>query len=386
MAFHEAFDLLVRDYRKNKKYLEDKRLTYAERLILQAHMLIRNNKHDEVFELLEQCTPSNDYFNAHKNFILGVASINAGEDLKALDLLEQAEEHFNSEYDHYYLFLLYLNCYTCGLNLSDKAVAQKYFDKLSQLGAKTDRQEVLLRETEFDHAILMADTAKALKLKEKLDQDKVSMSPSDLPHYIINCFHLGMQLENFTLAINAMNELKVLKKFHRSENYKFMHSLISYLLEDAPIYLREEDLSNVAILNYQVQCIKLLSQGDAVGAYAYWQKLQELNPHIYQGEFDFQGNKCLFSLCLKKSLRQTKQQRIQVPQDLTMFEKLDFIFENSNGVISKEELFQLLWNKELYDKADLQKLSRLIYKYRKSANFEIKTHHGSYKVQPKKAA
>lgn len=387
IAFHDAFDLIIRDYRKYKKNLEDKRLTHAEKLILQAHLLVRNNKNTEVFPLLDQCTPSNEYFGAHKDLVIGMAYLNTGQSQKALEVLENCESHFLPDIDHYFLFLLYRNCYTCALNLYNIPVAEEYFKLLMELGFKTPREERILKLTSFHHAILLEDAEKANTLKQELDRLKTEMSQSELPAYLINCFHLSMLKEDFKLAIEVMNEIKTLKKFHQSENYKFMHELTGYLMQDKPIYLREEDMSEMHNLNYQVQCIKALSGGDVQLAFAYWTKLQELNPQIYVDEFDYRGNKNLFALCLRKALCQTKQQRMEVPQDLSMFEKLDFIFANCNGVISKEELINLLWNQELYDKADLQKLSRLIYKYRKSTSkYDLQTHHGSYKIKENKAA
>ena len=160
-AFHEAFDLLVDDYRKNKKYLEDKRLTHAERQILHAHMAIRNNKNHDVFDLLENCTPKNEYFIAHKNLTLGMAYINTGKSHKALEYFELCIDGFIPEIDHYFIFLLYRNCYSCALNLNDKNLGSKYFDLLMTMPAKSDREKKLLDLTRFHHSILMEDLNEA---------------------------------------------------------------------------------------------------------------------------------------------------------------------------------------------------------------------------------
>lgn len=387
IAFHEAFDQLHINYRKNKKYLQDKRLSSVEKKLLNAHLLIRNNKSTEVFELLETCNPTNSYFHAHRQLLWGMALINTGRNEEALTFIKEAYEEFHPDYDQKFIYMAYRDSFIAGINLSDKEVCKHYLDKIKELELHDHEHRHIKQIMEFDYSVLIEDIETATKLKASLDGLKEEMVFSDLPGYLINCFHLSMLTQDFKMAKEAMNELKGIKKFHQSENYKFMSSLLGYLENDEPIYLRDEDLKDVENLNYQAQCIKSLSYGNVEEAFGYWQRLSKLNSKEYQNEFDYRGRKNLFSHCLRKALRKMKQERMEIPANLSLFEKLDFIFTQRDGsVISKEELFKHLWQKEVQTKDDFQKLSRLLCKYRKNTEFDIKTHHGSYKIQKKKAA
>jgi hypothetical protein len=377
-AFHEAFDLLRKDFNKNKKYLNDKRITFAERQILKSYVALRNNKFSEVFELMDSCSTQNDYFEAHKQLVLGISYNNLSLFSESARCFSQSEKLFHKEEDSYFLFYLYLNWYYLATNTVNSKLAEELINKSNSLEIENNRFIALRELISFDYHANRKDYAKAKKHLNKLKENKRFLYTIDLSAYLIISFNFYMTTDEFDKAQNHLKQLKKIRKYQLTENYKFMSSLMGYLIDDSSIYLREVDLKRTPVLNYQAQTIKHLSYGNVPDALDYWEQLEELDSHLYQDEFDYLGPQNLFFHCLKKAKMNLKKLPQLQLEDLSLEDKLHKLFQNVNDIYLKNDLFFLLYGKEAEGAKDFNKLSKLISRFRKSHSKNIVSSHESY--------
>ena len=382
-AFHEAFSLISINTRKFKLFLRDKRITHAEKTILKCHLALRDNNYKELWSLLENCTPNNDYIKGHKNLVKAIALNNVGCFSKAIKLFEKTSYKFEAGVDDKFIFLLNVNAFICSSNMHDTKRMSKYL-QLSLAHTENSNREMFIKEFikfSFYHSIEDIQAAKEILIK--IEEREHQLSSSEYNTFLISYFQFFILIDDTEHAYKILKKMKNSKKYYLTENYIFMSSLLDFLTKSKPIYLREEDLQRTKNLFYQVETIKSLYQGDLENANRYWTKLQKHNPYIYKDNFIFTGKKCLFSLCLARSLDMSKEFELNINQSWTNLEKLKYIFDNTEGTISKEKIFSLVWNKEAVDKTDILKVSKLISKYKKQLNFEIKNMHGSYMIKKK---
>ena len=381
--FHEVFASLVSDYSKNKKIIKDNRLGQIERKILTAYILLRDKKNNEAVKVCESAVVSNPYFKSHLNLVKGIALNNTSRFNDALKCLELCIDHFQRKEDEIFRFQTHYNLLLCYSNqqLNDKLadqydVIRKF--KFEDTKVKT-RQNLLLLSyhidtSSFNQAYGIVDDI-SLNIKEVPD--------ADLPNFYIDCFNLGLRNKDNALVEKALFKLKAIRKFHLSENYKYMNSLYNFYSQDKPIYLRDEDLKKVPFLNNQAQCIKALSQGDLDQARGYWGELHQAQSHCYLDNFEYNGAVCIFSLCLEKCLDKIAI-NIKISDSIkSKKEKLIYFTNHFQGVITKEDLFKLIFEKECMDKDDIQKITKLISYYKKDLSASIKSVHGAYEISRK---
>ena len=385
-AFHEAFDLLRKDFIKNKKYLYDKRITFSERQILKSYVALRNNKFSDVFELMDNCTPQNDYFEAHKALVLGIAYNNASNFSSSSLNFEKAQKLFDKELDGYFLFYLYLNWYYLATNTANIGFAQNLIEKANRLEVENKRFVALRELINFDFYANKKDFEMAKIHLSNLKEHKRFLYSTDLSAYLIMSFNFHMFTHQFEMAQKNLNQLKKIRKYQLTENYKFMSSLLNYLVNDSSIYLREIDLKRTPLLNYQAQTIKHLSYGNIPDAIDYWDKLNEMDPKLYQDEFEFLGPQNLFSHCLKKAKQSLKKLPQLQLENLSLEEKLNQLFQHESDIYLKKDLFFFLYGQEAQNSKDYNKMSKLISRFRKSYDKNITSAHDSYILKNKKTA
>lgn len=379
-AFHEAFDLLRKDFVKNKKYLNDKRITFSERQILKSYIAIRNNKYIEAFELLENCSPPNDYFNAHKFLILGIAHNNLSHFRMSKEYFEKCEKLFQPEHDSYFMFYLYLNWYYMASNTYDIETSKVLIEKVDRLEIFNKRFLALKTLMHLNYYTNIKEFEHAKSYLDKFKTQKRFLYSTDISASMIICFNYYMFSEQYGHARKIISQLKKLRKYHLTENYKFQSALMDYLTDDSPIYLRHEDLKRTDTLNYQAQIIKNLSYGNISKAHMYWKRLSQKNPSLYldEDEFEYKGPPNLFYQCLKKAKKTLKKNPAMHLEGLSIEQKLNELFKSVNDTYLKDDLYFILYNEKVELHKDYNKLSKVISRFKKSSGKNICSSHQSY--------
>lgn len=383
-TFVKNFDLIIKNFKHHKRYLADKRLTQTEKKVLQAHCYIRDNKNRAALELLEQISETNEYLKAHINLLSGLAYNNISFFQRSKKRLEKAKITFQV-YESKYLFLTLVNLYTCELNLLQNKEMNKIFQELSDLEFQNIHQDLVFKRIKFNFHIHTDEFEKAYEMLDDLYENFENFKVSVKPAFLIDVFNLAIKTDNFQLAYKSLDKLKTIKKYHLTENYKFMKALLDFIDSNQAIYITEGQLQKVPMLQHQLMCIKYLAMGDRESARKHWGELRETKPHVYLDNFETNMPKCLFSIALNKANSNRSKWTFEIHDRMSKTQKLQEIFSHLEDPIKKVDLYRLIYEQEAHDKNDLLKLSKLISKFRKKSTFKIQTQFDSYSVEVDKS-
>lgn len=387
-AFHQAIDKIRQDYNKYKDLLKDKRMSHAERLIIQTYVELRNNNYEKIFSYMKSCSPGEEYINAHKFLVMGIACNNITRFKEASENFELAERLFNVELDSHFLFFLYLNWYYLAINTRDKEKASTVIKEVNNITkALTPRFEALKILINFDFCAKNGDIDLATKMNNELKKVEANLYHADMTALTVIRFNFYVASKDYKKAQKEIFKLKSIRKNQLTENFKYMSSLLNFLLHNKPLYLREIETSRSPYLYTQLKVLKSLESHDFRSAEDSWQTLSSQHPDLYQDEFQYQGGNDLFSQCLSKLLLSAKRHRNQsldeiIPAlqkpDMAIDETLDHLFNNQDLKISKEELFEILYKRSPQSVHDDIKLAKAISRHRKKTGKEIVSSRGYF--------
>lgn len=163
-----------------------------------------------------------------------------------------------------------------------------------------------------------------------------------------------------------------------------MITLLNHLTKGTKVYLYKTDFKDSIYHYHQLKAIRELELKNVADAKRHWFELQKISPLKYGDDFNFKGEKELFSIALQRqldSLKTTNKSQLdlgELDQIRKINSKLEYIFSQSDHYISKDELIYLLWREDWSPSND-KRLRTLIYRIRKKADFEINVKDGKYK-------
>jgi hypothetical protein len=133
--------------------------------------------------------------------------------------------------------------------------------------------------------------------------------------------------------------------------------------------------------------IKALKTGDVDLANIYWGKLSKHNPDLYQENFEFKGEECLFTqglgVCRPKSNAGCIDP-IKLKELPTKLMKLDYILTTSEVPIPHSKLVELIYAEDVSEMAKT-KLRRLIADYAKKSGHQVRSYQATYQLMKKAA-
>lgn len=388
-TFIRAYDSLGENIRTFKKFFDDKRLTSQEKIILEAYLLIRDGKNTQAIELIDSLsTEKAPFVQAHFNLVSGIALNNSCRFDLALSRLVKASDFFAQENIPQFHFMSLYNQFVVGLNLHDKVLMTgciEQMDKIKELGKREIANLYRFKFIYYTHNNQFKDAIGSLT---KLETVKDNLSEADICSHILCLFVFHIKQRDINGARKQLQELKKHKKFHLSQNYRFMKFLLNHLENNSPIYFSPNYFDEYPMLKYQLLVISSLSEADIPKAKNAWSELTKINPNHYLKDFEYIGETSLFSLCLEKYQNTTllSESTIHFDPKSSKSEMIRDIMISAKRPVSKEELFQLVWGHEARDKDDLFKLTREMSRARKKYDLKIKTNHGSYILEDDIAA
>jgi hypothetical protein len=398
-AFHQAIDKLREDYNKHRGLLKDKRVTQAERLILKSYIEIRNNNYQKVFEYLKNCHPTEKYFKAHKNLVMGIAYNNITNYEDSTSCFMSAEQQFDHNVDIHFVFFLYLNWYYLASNTRNLVLSKQIITKVNKISAQLSlRFEALRVLINFDFLSQNGEVRAAIKKNNELKKIEHNLYHADQTSLIVMRFNFYVSIQDFLSAKQELSNLKSLRKNQLTENYKYMSSLLKFLMHDEPLYIREIEIKRTTYLYQQIKVLKLILNHDLNAAQTTWNNLANKYPKLYQDEFQYHGGNDLFNHSLKKVLILHKQYSNKPSHEinfdatkkssLTTNDLLGEIFSDQDLIISKDDLFKLLYKREAMTLSDDNKLAKVISRYRKKTDKNIRSKNGyfQYKTISEKSA
>ena len=381
-TFLHALETLCVDYKKGKSYLRDKRLSLAEKKVIEAFFLIKKGDcRQAIIDLVE--TRSSDVFvQSQINLFLGVAYSNTAQfaeaELKlksAYTIIEELELPRLKFIALNSLFFLYFNQQSNALMKSTLDEMKKFVkDPLSQLAH--------LR-AEFNYHSRMEEFSKAEAALQKIEKLQDQMSEAQKVSFQIDLFMFFVKVDALDKCQAILEDLKFKRSFNSTANFNFMRILLDHLMHNRPLYINPQDFKEAPLLYQQLLVLKNLEESNLVDARAAWKELVRLNPEAHaEEEFCYKGDKSLFSLGLEKHRHVVTKKtiRVSVGEAKSLEDKLETLLMTSNIPINKEEIYQTLWGRPANSKTDFNKLSQLIVSLKAKKGLNIKYKKSCYSL------
>lgn len=378
-TFIKALTVFHTDVKASKNFLNDKRLTQAEKKILECWFLVRDNAIEKILEMLPTIQTGTDLLvESQKNLIWGIALNNKSEYHKAIPLIKSALEIIcdyplkSVEYTAAY------NLFVAYLNYKDKKGMKACLDIMKGIH-ENPRQVTGYLLSVFKYHSFCENFKHAEEALEELEELKDTMSEAFAISYQINKYNYYSRCEKFDQCEQTLQEMKKFRKFQCSSNFTYMRLMLDHIVAKKPLYVYERDFSDRPFLFYQLKIIQLLEENQVGEAAQYWNKLRALAPHTYHENFKYEGDKNIFTLNLQLYQERFTHGTI-LPKELpnNKEEALLVILKSSKTPLRKEDLFQAIWKVEAQDKADYSKLKMLIARVRQKHDLDIKYKKGCY--------
>ncbi len=365
------------------KFLDDKRLTLAEKKILRCWTFLRRGEHKLIHETLGNIDTSYDELvDSQKNALIGMAYNNAGDPYKGAEYLRKTLEVLPRYQDigNVYFIALYSYFY-CSFNTKNTNEMAIVLELIKKFPHKNSRQETYYLHCLFNFHAFNNHRDQANAILKKLHHQTNLMSEPVFMGYSVGRYLFYIKEEDFKSCYAVLDEIKKRRSFYSKSNYLFMRTLLDNYVHNDPIYAYEKDFADDKILFHQMMTIKSLEESNRELADMYWRKLSQYNPKLFASDFTYNGPKDIFQLCLSKHLKPTTTE--EIPIDHLPKKKEDalvFILEKANHQIPMEELYQTIWQKNVVDKADIMKLKKMVSRLRQSRNLDIQYRKGCYRL------
>lgn len=387
-TFILALNTFHSNVKLSKKFLNDKRLTQAEKKILECWFLLRDSAFQEILDILPAIKTSYDpLVTAQKNLIWGLTLNNKSEYHKAIPLIKEALEVIVEYPLKGVEFTAYYNLFIAYLNYKDKKGMKVCLDNMKTIPHKNARQVTAFLLSLFKYHSFCERIAMANEVLEELEIMKKEMSEPIIISYLITKYSFYSRCEKFDLCEEVLAEMKKYRKFHFSANFSYMRMMLDHLVHGKALYVYERDFIDHPFLYLQLKVIQKLEENDRGEALLFWQKLRNLAPHTYFPDFKYEGDKNIFSLNLGKySSRFQPEKALPSQLPTNKEEALLFLLQNADLPIRKDELYSALWKTEALDKSDYSKLKMLIARVRQKHDLQIDFKKGCYTLVPTKKA
>lgn len=385
-TFIEALNCFHSDPLKMRGYLNDYRLSSAEKTILRCWLWLRDSQFNQILDALGNMTAeAHPIIQVQKNILLGTTYNNKGECEKAIPLLKNAIKSLEDFPLHRQKLVSRTNLFIAYFNLKDNSGMEYVLALLNDFNALNESEQINIEICRLNYYSFVGEYKIAKNIISNLMTLQAFMNEYQRITFCIQQFDFAIKTDQYDVARLSLEEMKKYRKFQLSANFKFMKSLLDHLLEDATVYLYDQDFAEIPLLYFQMKVIKSLEEQNEVVAMNYWERLTELSPHIFKKDFQYAGDKCLFSMCLNKHLGQKDVAKEISCTELPKVKEdaLVTLLSQSQAPLKREALFTLLWGKEVENKSDLKKLTSMVSYIRKKRKIDIKMKKGCYFLEKK---
>lgn len=384
-GFIQAVRLYHEDINKFKvEYRKDMRLTRNEKKILECWELNRRKKYNDILNILTSDKfHGDDFFNANRDLILGIAYNNQNQYEKAKELCEHSFHYFKNETHYSLTFLAGYNLCMIAFNLNLQQVYKETIGVLNHLKNLNSTQLIRLSLASFSYAILKGSHQESDEILEELQKKASLMDEACFANFQIAKMLFYTSHKDYIRAQKTLGDFKKIRVYISSAHYKYFSILLNYLTKDKPLYFYDRDFKHHTFLKLQLEVIQCLQQQQVSPAKTLWEKLDILSPKTYDPNFKYSGPPSIFSFSLEKALTAlTKISSIplnSIDSHTNINKKMIQILKHASNPIHKEDLYNLVWGRALNSKEDLSKLSQLISKLRKKG-FEISYSQNCYQL------
>lgn len=363
-----------------------KKLSIAEKKLLKARILARENKWDESIELLSSISTTSNFLLGEKFALIGISYIQKSEfeksiinNIESLKYYEKIEDSIGLFTTNYNLSVSYLKL---GLNLlSDK------FISYSEKYASTTRQNGLIIRAKAFSLSLKKDHKESIKLIDRAINEKHNFSINDILTLKLTASEIYIRSEEYEEAYKVLSKLIRSKQIKESAKaicdfyfLKLYLGKIKKLSSRKPLQVSK---SNEHSLQWNL--IKTLIEGDQLLSRNLWNKLRLIAPSKYLEDFKFLDSELdsIFSRLILKIRKKTVHLELSRYIDDVKGKRSKALLQsliNSNGPISKEDLIELTWETK-YNPSFDSRFYKLIERIKSCTGLNIVNDYRSYYIK-----
>lgn len=387
-AFLSTLILINTDARKARVFLNDKRMTFQEKSIVLCFFALRDFENQEVINQLEKMTCTDLFVESQRLFCLGAAYNNLTHFNEAKIFLKRSIDLNKFKGAEVLNFLASQSLFTVYLNLHNLSGMQKMIYSMKKFARSFPDSEFIIKFCEFTFEVRNLDFKSAQKSIINIERNFETLNEHQRISFLYTLFDFYIFQDKYDETIEIIQRIKNIKKYKNANHVIFMNTMISFLVEDSQLYLYENNYIKYPLMYHQIMCLKALEVADEMTATKAWYSLQLLDSRNYKKPFEYLGPPNLFKKVLEKLVSRSSKPVI-ISQDLLSLnkdEKLLYLLKNANGPVSKEQLYQEIWENQVQSKDDFIKLVKLVSRVKEKFNVNIKTMKGTYLLTHKKSA
>jgi len=383
-AFLELIQLHSKNPKRTKELLlTDRRMTNDERNVIRGFLLMRDNQNLKAFSLASSIKTQQDpEVESMRLYLLGATLNNQGKYQKALNEFQKCHQLFPKNHDHHLEFVILNNLFVIYMNLHKIAEAKEILSMMKMISNLPETDLMRLKRLEFGFYTSIENQEESLKILKQLIDVRAKFTDHDFGAFQIQVFNFGIEKHEY--CDQALNEIKDQKKYSLTQNYNYMKILFQHLKDQTAIYIHEPDFQDYPTLLAELKFIKALDQHKESELSVIWKQLHSINPQSFKEGFKYEGFTNVFSKCMNLHLNKLKGLETKTVKDpnLSIMDAIELKLSLGTPV-SKEHLFYYLYGRELEDKMDLNRISKLINKFKSSRECEIESVRGAYQLTKK---
>lgn len=382
-AFIEAIKCFSVDPVKSRSFLDDQRLSQAEKIILSCYFHLRSKEPELVLEKLSTLTKiSEPVIEAHRLLLLGMANNSHSHFETAIKFIEESLCLMKGQDVVYFEFIALINLFILKLNMKDREGMENILKQLDMLPSSSDLEKLRVKQCHFYYQSFRENLKKAKTILMEIDAMKESIPEADLAGHLVCKFDFHIKTNEFEECKLVLEEIKKQRNFKITENFQYLKILLTHYLEHSPIYFNENDFKGCPLLLFELKVIHHFEEGHKDLALKSWENLKKLNQQIYGNNFQYRGGKTIFSLCLAKYIASEFNQTLQKKSSENIIQSLYSVLKTATTPIRKELLFEMCWGRPPESKEDLILLAKSVYRVKVKHKLNVKTRKGSYFLEP----
>lgn len=385
--FIATLNTLNSSIRQYKYHLNSKPFSPTQKKLLRAFLLYKKGKANDVINALRGLHVQEKTYDAIRLYILSIAQNHIGSYKLSLmnseSSIKMCQESNNKKF---IIFPILAALITLG-NRKEAQHMKFYLDKIESYETDDDYIRLSIYQVYAIYYSLIDDFASLNKtVRKALLLNTPYLKELEASFILLNFISFFKQ-GNYKGCYLTLENYKKSKGFVVRVNYKYMKMLLDHITQGSPLYVYEKDFKGFTELYKQVEVLKSLDCRDLESAKDSWCELQKHNPSLYENDFQYTGDYCLFSNILNSKLEKRKQVQSfneDVLKSLTSdAEKVLYLLRNSNKSLSKYEIIDTLWNHLEQSRAE-SKLYKAIHKLKRS-DLKVKNKMGCYFIEKKAA-
>lgn len=382
-AYTHAVGLYLAQKRPElKKYLQAGLVGTLEKNLLQARLLIKNQRFTEALHLLQKLNPQDRiFFAGERFFLLGQAYFHLGEWQKAYTANLEAQTFYANCLDRRGLFLSHYNASVDSQRLGLKDLSIFHLEKAQTLAQEGAEEGLILRAKaceysrsgQHDLALIAVEQAfdKMAVLPLSDQQNLLAVSPGIY-------FKAGLWQKSFELLG------KLLHKKNNPENARiqFEHALLRSLIKKSALGTAPRLVQKSAEHALMWNILRSMQVGDKTQTQALWKKLCERRPLTFTADLrclDASEEKGIFMTALKKRLVLPQAVLTNIPARKSKMKLLYQVLAEQNAPLRKEEIIEKVWNTPYHPDLD-QRFYKLIERLKKECQLNIINRHAAYQL------